>query len=196
MLQEIKLSQFGGINTEVDSNNAGVGICRQARNFILRPIGGLGVPPAWSYFLPGGSRLDLGFINTADYLFALGARLLLQSAQGTWWDVTPRPGDGQPANVTVATPSSPLSANLVLSASKVFAFATGDPGTHWRMGASDALLTWWTERMGAIPYAVTTYATDRAFAYPYGPVFTDPVSGQLWKLGADDDLQGVFAETI
>lgn len=195
MLQEIKLSQFGGINTEVDSNNAGVGICRQARNFILRPIGGIGVPPAWSYFSPNGVRLDLGFINTADYLFSAGVRLIVQSPNGTWWDVTPKPGDGQPINVTVATPASYLSANLVIPASKVFAFATADSGINWRMGASDSFLSWWVERLGTLPYSVTNYSADRAFSYPYGPVFTDPVSGQLWKLGADDEI-GVIAETI
>lgn len=191
MLDKVKFSQFFGKNIVADSANIGFSSVRQCKNFFLRPLGGLSMPPRWNAFSPGGTALDLGFITNIDYLFD-GAKLLLQSSDLNWWDVTPDPISGVPRNVVVAAPGSSLSANLVLSSSQVMAFK--DSTGNWKLSADQYAMGWATERLGTVPLYTTRYTADRAFATGFGPVFTDG-AGNLWKLQANI-VTGLEAITI
>ena len=191
MLQVLSIKQFGGKNTSVDSENIGTAMARVATNFMLRPIGGLGMPPAWTYFQPGGTTLDLGFVNNIDYLFD-GGRLLLQDSNSVWWDVTPR-ADGPPNNVTVSYSSSTISANLLLTSGQILAFKI-NANLHWKLLGDADVANYGIEKLGAVPFYTTRYTTDRAFLSGYGPVIPDG-KGNSWKMQADP-VSGLYAITI
>lgn len=179
-IRKIKISQFRGRNTQTDSSNLGVGGVRQCRNFFLRPMGALSVPPAWNSFSPGGVALNLGFINNIDFLFD-GARLLLESSSGEWWDVTPDPLTGSPSNTIVAYASTEITADQTFTSGQVMAFKQGS--NYMQMGADAVAMGWFTYPLGAVPYYSTRYTSDRAFAFGFGPVFVDS-SGNSWKYRA------------
>ena len=193
MLKKIKISQFGGINTITDSSNLGVSEVRECKNFILRPLGGLSVPPSWASFTLNGTALDLGYINNVDLLFDTGKRLLLQSQDLNWWDVTPG-DDGVPINTVLASaPSVILSANLLVAYGKVLAFKRS-VSNFQRLTADQFAMGWATESLGSVPFYSTLYSSDQAFAYGYGPVFTDSATNK-WRLFADN-ATGLNAVTI
>lgn len=190
-LQKIKFSQFGGVNTVLDSSNEGVTAVRVSRNLLSRPLGALSVPPAWKSFAPGGTILDLGYVTNIDYLFD-GARLLLQAANLEWWDVTPDPTTGSPTNTVVTAPGTTLAANLSIAVNQYLAFK--DSTGNWRMTADQYAMGWATERLGTVPNYTTRYTADRAFEFGFGPIFTDS-AGNLWKLYARTG-EGLDAITV
>lgn len=193
MLNEVKFSQFGGMNTVVDSSNQGVSGSRLVRNFLLRPLGALGVPPAWTSFAPGdGAALSLAFLTNIDYMFDTGSALYIQSSDGNWWNATPRQ-DGTVANVPVTWAGATIGANLVLTAGQVMAFKYSST-LAWKLFASEANLGYATERCPVPPYYSTRYTTAQAFLAGFGPVFTD-AQGNTWKIIATNDT-GIDAVTI
>lgn len=192
MLVPIKMSQFGGINTVEDSANEGITEARYCRNFIPRPLGALGLAASYKAFAPGGSALSVGFITNIDYLFD-GARLLLQSPQGDWWDATPG-NDGLPNNVTVTAPGSTLSANLVLTSSQIMGFKLSAT-VMMQISADQFALGAFYQRINSAPYYTTRYTADRAFTTGFGPVFTDG-AGNTWLLYADTTQNGVNARSL
>lgn len=194
MLVKFKMAQFGGLNTVEDSMNEGLVEARYCRNFITRPLGALGVAPAYKAFQPGGSALSLGFTNLVDYLFDVssGAQLVIQDEASNWWDVTPQ-ADGMPRNITVATPASPLSANLTLTSGQILAFKISSTQMI-RGGADLAALGSFYQGMTVAPYATTTYTTQRAFNYGFGIVFPADGAGNTWKLISG--LQGLVGVTV
>lgn len=193
MLETIVISQFSGINTQADSANLGVSALRECRNFILRPIGGIGVPASWPRFTCNGTILSLGYINLIDYKFSSTARLLVQADDDNWWNFTPKEADGQPANVIVAAPGgTTISTNLTLTTGQIMAFNYSSGNI--RLGAGDVSRSWFTNPIGIVPYATTTYTTDQAFTKGFAPVFTDD-SGDKWKLYVDNNT-GIYAEPI
>ena len=188
MLQTIQLNQFGGLNTVVDSQNAGVSSARTARNVLLRPIGALSVPPAWSSFSPGGVALDFGFLTNIDFLFNTGVRLLLQSSALDWWDVTPK-ADGQPVNTIVSYSGATLAANQTIAATEVMAFKLSST-VYMQIGALDFAYT--IQRVASAPYYTTAYSSDRAFTTGFGPVFADAAGNSwLWRVDPVTGLEVV-----
>ncbi len=171
-LEKIKLSQFGGVNTILDSANAGVSKVRVCRNMLLRPLGALSVPPRWSSFTPGGTALDLSFITNIDYLFDTSIRLLLQDETAQWWNMTPRSDNAIPEMTVVSYSGSTLGADLTVASGEYLAFKQSD-GTMTQLGADGAATGWFTERRGIVPYYSTLYSADRAFLNGFGPVFVD-----------------------
>lgn len=192
MLESISIANFSGLNTQADSSNTGATAFRECRNFILRPIGAIGVPAAWPRFTCNGTVLSLGYINLIDYKFAAGIRLLIQADDDNWWNVTPKESDGQPTNTIVAAPGSSLSADLVLTAGQIMAFYF--TSGYIQVGADDYAKSWFTVPIGSVPNATTTYSADRAFAKGYGPVFTDG-NGNKWKWFVDNTT-GLYSEPI
>jgi hypothetical protein len=180
MLEEIKIAQFRGINTITDSSNLGVAMARECKNNFLRPLGGLSVPAAWNALTCNGTALDFGFVNNIDYLFD-GARLLLQSATGEWWDVSPDPTTGTPMNSIVSYAGSTLVADLTLTAGQYLAFKYGS--NYFQSGADQRAMGWFIENLGNVPYYTTRYTSDRAFENGFGPKFTDG-DGNVWKYRA------------
>ncbi len=183
-LEEIELKQFGGVNTIMDSGNAGVSKSRVCRNLLLRPLGALSVPPRWSSFSPNGTALDLGFITNIDFRFNAGVDLLLedelQLGTESFWNCTPDPLTGLIVPVREDYSGTMLSANLAISASQVLAFKQAD-GTNWQLGADAAALGHFTQKLGSVPYSTNVYTSDQAFRFGFGPVFTDS-AGNQWKL--------------
>jgi hypothetical protein len=181
-LEKVKLSQFGGVNTIMDSGNAGVSKSRVCRNILLRPLGAMAVPPRWASFSPAGTLLDLGFITNIDFLFDTSIRLLLQDEASAWWDASPHPVTGAPENVIVSYSGSTISADLTVTSSQYLAFKQSD-GTVIQLGADAAANGWFTERRGTVPFYSTLYSADRAFVNGVGPVFQDG-AGNSWRLQA------------
>ena len=192
MLEKFRIQQFGGLQTVTDSNNIGVTSARECKNFLLRPLGALSVPAAWTAFSPGGTALDLGFLTTIDLLFDTGIRLLLQSPDLQWWNATPE-DDGTLSNTVVSYSGSTISSDQAVSASTVLAFKKGS-SLNWQLGADSAIDNYFTIKLGFVPYAGTTYSADRAFVTGVGPVFTDG-GGQQFRLTADN-ASGVYALRI
>ena len=194
MLQKVKLSQFGGINTVIDSPNAGVSEARTCQNWLLRPVGGLSLPSAFRSFSPAGTALDLGYVTTIHYLWDTGAKLYLQSPDLNWWDVTPEP-DGVPNNTPVVYAGATLGANLSIGAAEVLAFKQSTT-LYWQMQGDESAMGWSTTRLGFVPYlgTVATFTGIRAFLSGFGPVFADG-NGNNWKLQADNDV-GLIAVAV
>lgn len=193
MLREIKFSQFGGMNTVVDSSNQGVSGSRLVRNLLLRPLGALGVPPAWTLFQPGGTTVSLAFLTNIDYLFDTGSALYFQSPDGNWWDATVGE-DGQQKNEVVTWAGATISANLVLTSGQTLAFKYSST-LAWKLAASEGQGGEYTERSPVPPYYTTRYTSVRAFATGYGIRIPDPNGSNTWFLSANDDV-GFYAVTV
>lgn len=179
--------QFNGLNTVLDSTQAEGSAARECTNFLLRPIGGLGVPAAWTSFAPGGVALDLGFLNNIDFLFD-GAPLLIQDPDGNWWDVSAQE-DGTPRNVVVTAPSTPRLTDLLVAEGLVLAFKLG-PTTYIQLGADDASAGWFMERLPTVTKCTTRYTAPLAFGGGAGIVFAN-----RWKLAADPE-RGLIAGPV
>lgn len=192
MLEEIKFSQFGGMNTVVDSSNQGVSGSRLVRNFLLRPLGALGVPPAWSRFAPGGTNVDLAFATNIAYLFDSGAGLYFQSPDDTWWNASVN-ADGSQLNEPVTWTGATRSANLVLTSGQKLVFKFSST-LAWSLSANEANAGDFTERSPVPPYYGTRYTSVQAFAKTYGIRIPDG-NGNTWHLSANDDL-GFYAVTV
>lgn len=192
MLTKIKLSQFGGMNTVVDSSNQGVTEARLCRNFLLRPLGALGVPPAWTTFAPGDVTVSLGFLTNIDYRFDSGSALYFQSPDANWWDCSVLP-DGTQRNVPVAWAGATLSADLVLTSGQVLVWKFSSI-LAWRLAAAQRNAGEYTERSPLPPYVTTTYTSVRAFTTGFGITMPDS-EGNTWRFRATDDT-GFSAITI
>jgi len=194
MLEDVKIAQFRGINTITESSNLGVAMAREAKNFVLRPLGGISVFGAWNSLTCNGTALDFGFVNNVDYLFDEGARLLIQAPNGEWWNATPDFSTNSSPDNTVSYSGATISANLVLTAGQYMMFKDTINNTYTQIGADDKAMNYFYEKHGRVPFYTTRYTSDQAFASGFGPVFTDS-NGNKWKLQADNGL-GLYAVTI
>lgn len=183
MLTKIKLSQFGGINTILDSTNAGVSEVREAKNFLLRPLGGLGVPAAFSSFNPGGTILDLGFF--VDFYFPEGSRLIMQASGGQYFHIVPDV-DGRLYGVPIADPvASPQTEDLVVGLDENIGIDS-DSGiigifsdkTHGGV---------YFQNVGFITFRQTRFEGDIVFTIASGKsILMDDSNGNTWRLSIND----------
>lgn len=193
MLKTIEFSQFGGVNTVLDSSNAGVSEARVCRNFILRPLGGLSVRPGWTAFSPGGIALDLGFITSVKYLLDTGVRLILQSPDLTYWNVTPDV-NGLILPTAVSTPSAtPQTADLILMPGEYIAFKYST--TSLLLLCDQNHLGWYTQSIG-IPTTEFTVTDDMVFTVASGFVLRmEDDTSNTWEFSVSND-GNLFVTTV
>ena len=189
MLTKIKLSQFGGINTEMDSSNAGVSDVRECKNFLLRPLGGLSVPPAWSYFAPGGVRLDLG--RFVDFYFRNTGAIVIQSSDGTWWQLK-TDANGNVYTEIVADPVTYRTSDFVIENYQTLALASA-VGAIGIFANEEGIYNQQLGHLQGTTYIETVYAFSWASGFALKIKDND---GNTWKTVITNEEGGIEGETI
>lgn len=123
--------------------------------------------------------------NTFSYLVANGTRLVIQSPDLNYWNITPN-SSGLISPVVVAAPAAAAqTANFTVLNGESFGFI-GSTGNVTRLTASQDYNGWYLEGYG-ITTAITSITTDMVFTVASGFSFRiQDYSGNVWKMTMDN----------
>ncbi len=110
-----------------------------------------------------------------EFLFNTTSKLILQSPNLDWWDITPDATTGIIPAIGVVAPASSLSADLFVQNNALFGFQASSTKIY-RMFidiSTNPLIPVAATRQYGTASAVINYSTDLAFATGYGPVIQD-----------------------